>query len=219
MRIQIITPTTSSKTSRKPLPACLAATSGKISWVLPKYVTCPFAEISAIAGRMVIEGTVYRNRPNWCVGAEDICVIFGELESLRRFKDDASEVRAGMECGIGVTLATTSRLATRSKFSRRFRLPCASTHALQGPRRVWACKCPAPLTLKRNARSGFVRPGVLLFRPHGFHRVAATGNKTWQKNTAVPNVSAIRCSASWLNWIRREVKGLARWSTISLPLK
>lgn len=54
-----------------------------------------------VAGCLVIEGTVYRAKPIRVL--RDSVVIFqGELESLRRFKDDASEVRAGMECGIGV---------------------------------------------------------------------------------------------------------------------
>jgi translation initiation factor IF-2 len=54
-----------------------------------------------VAGCMVVEGTVYRSRPIRVL--RDHVVIFqGELESLRRFKDDASEVRNGMECGIGV---------------------------------------------------------------------------------------------------------------------
>ncbi|MGI4841632.1 MAG: translation initiation factor IF-2 [Janthinobacterium lividum] len=58
-------------------------------------------KFGAIAGCMVIEGTVYRNRPIRVL-REDIVIFEGELESLRRFKDDASDVRAGMECGIGV---------------------------------------------------------------------------------------------------------------------
>ena len=58
-------------------------------------------KFGAIAGCMVIEGTVYRNRPIRVL-REDVVIFEGELESLRRFKDDASEVRAGMECGIGV---------------------------------------------------------------------------------------------------------------------
>lgn len=58
-------------------------------------------KFGAIAGCMVIEGIVYRNRPIRVL-REDIVIFEGELESLRRFKDDASEVRAGMECGIGV---------------------------------------------------------------------------------------------------------------------
>ena len=58
-------------------------------------------KFGAIAGCMVIEGTVYRNRPIRVL-REDVVIFEGELESLRRFKDDASEVRNGMECGIGV---------------------------------------------------------------------------------------------------------------------
>lgn len=54
-----------------------------------------------IAGCMVIEGTVYRNKPIRVL-RDNVVIFQGHLESLRRFKDDASEVRAGMECGIGV---------------------------------------------------------------------------------------------------------------------
>ncbi len=54
-----------------------------------------------IAGCMVIDGTVHRSKPIRVL--RDAVVIYeGELESLRRFKDDANEVRNGMECGIGV---------------------------------------------------------------------------------------------------------------------
>ncbi len=54
-----------------------------------------------IAGSMVIEGTVYRSKPIRVL-RDNVVIYQGELESLRRFKDDASEVRNGMECGIGV---------------------------------------------------------------------------------------------------------------------
>lgn len=54
-----------------------------------------------IAGSMVIEGTVYRNKPIRVL-RDDVVIYEGELESLRRFKDEASSVRMGMECGIGV---------------------------------------------------------------------------------------------------------------------
>lgn len=54
-----------------------------------------------IAGSMVIEGTVYRNKPIRVL-RDDVVIYEGELESLRRFKDEASSVRNGMECGIGV---------------------------------------------------------------------------------------------------------------------
>jgi len=54
-----------------------------------------------IAGCMVTEGTVYRAKPIRVL-RDNVVIYQGELESLRRFKDDASEVRNGMECGIGV---------------------------------------------------------------------------------------------------------------------
>ena len=58
-------------------------------------------KFGAIAGCMVVEGIVHRNRPIRVL-RDDVVIFEGELESLRRFKDDMSEVRAGMECGIGV---------------------------------------------------------------------------------------------------------------------
>lgn len=54
-----------------------------------------------VAGCMVVEGTVYRNKPIRVL-REDVVIYEGELESLRRFKDDVNEVRSGSECGIGV---------------------------------------------------------------------------------------------------------------------
>ena len=54
-----------------------------------------------IAGSMVIEGTVYRSKPIRVL-RNDVVIYEGELESLRRFKDEASSVRMGIECGIGV---------------------------------------------------------------------------------------------------------------------
>jgi len=54
-----------------------------------------------IAGSMVIEGTVYRAKPIRVL-RDNVVIYEGELESLRRFKDDANEVRNGIECGIGV---------------------------------------------------------------------------------------------------------------------
>jgi translation initiation factor IF-2 len=54
-----------------------------------------------IAGCMVVEGTVYRNKPIRVL-RDNVVIFEGELESLRRFKDDVNEVRNGTECGIGV---------------------------------------------------------------------------------------------------------------------
>ncbi len=59
------------------------------------------SKFGAIAGCMVVEGTVKRNKPIRVL--RDNTVIFqGELESLRRFKENVDEVRNGTECGIGV---------------------------------------------------------------------------------------------------------------------
>ncbi|GIU30742.1 translation initiation factor IF-2 [Shewanella schlegeliana] len=58
-------------------------------------------KIGAIAGCMVTEGTIKRSAPIRVL-RENVVIYEGELESLRRFKDDVNEVRNGMECGIGV---------------------------------------------------------------------------------------------------------------------
>ena len=50
---------------------------------------------------MVQEGIVKRNNPIRVL-RDNIVIYEGELESLRRFKDDVQEVRSGMECGIAV---------------------------------------------------------------------------------------------------------------------
>ncbi|GAB2694803.1 translation initiation factor IF-2 [Aliiglaciecola sp. 3_MG-2023] len=58
-------------------------------------------KIGAIAGCMVTEGNIKRSAPIRVL-RENVVIYEGELESLRRFKDDVQEVRNGMECGIGV---------------------------------------------------------------------------------------------------------------------
>lgn len=59
------------------------------------------SKMGAVAGCMVVDGTVKRGRPIRVL-RNHIVIYQGELESLRRFKEDAAEVRSGMECGIGV---------------------------------------------------------------------------------------------------------------------
>lgn len=54
-----------------------------------------------IAGCMVTEGTIKRSNPIRVL-RENVVIYEGELESLRRFKDDVNEVKQGTECGIGV---------------------------------------------------------------------------------------------------------------------
>jgi translation initiation factor IF-2 len=58
-------------------------------------------KLGAIAGCLVIEGMVKRNNPIRVL-RDNVVIYEGELESLRRFKDDVNEVKAGVECGIGV---------------------------------------------------------------------------------------------------------------------
>jgi translation initiation factor IF-2 len=58
-------------------------------------------KIGAIAGCYVSEGSVKRNRPVRVL-RDNVVIFEGEIDSLRRFKDDASEVKAGLECGIGI---------------------------------------------------------------------------------------------------------------------
>ena len=59
------------------------------------------SKLGAIAGCLVVDGFVKRNLPIRVL-RNNVVIFEGALESLRRFKDDVSEVRAGTECGIGV---------------------------------------------------------------------------------------------------------------------
>ncbi len=59
------------------------------------------SKLGAIAGCLVVEGVVRRSNPIRVL-RDNVVVFEGELESLRRFKDDVKEVQAGTECGIGV---------------------------------------------------------------------------------------------------------------------
>ncbi|HAS51767.1 MAG TPA: translation initiation factor IF-2 [Gammaproteobacteria bacterium] len=58
-------------------------------------------KFGVVSGCMVVDGVVRRNNPVRVL-RNNVVVFEGALDSLRRFKEDASEVRAGMECGIGV---------------------------------------------------------------------------------------------------------------------
>jgi translation initiation factor IF-2 len=59
------------------------------------------SKFGVVAGCLVTEGAVRRNNPIRVL-RDNVVIFEGALESLRRFKDDVSEVRAGTECGIGV---------------------------------------------------------------------------------------------------------------------
>jgi translation initiation factor IF-2 len=59
------------------------------------------SKFGTVAGCLVVDGYVRRNNPIRVL-RDNVVIFQGGLESLKRFKDDASEVRAGTECGIGV---------------------------------------------------------------------------------------------------------------------
>jgi translation initiation factor IF-2 len=59
------------------------------------------SKFGVVAGCLVTEGLVKRNNPIRVL-RDNVVIFEGALESLRRFKDEAGEVRAGTECGIGV---------------------------------------------------------------------------------------------------------------------
>jgi translation initiation factor IF-2 len=58
-------------------------------------------KFGAVAGCLVVDGMVRRSNPIRVL-RNNVVVYEGELESLRRFKDDIQEVKAGTECGVGV---------------------------------------------------------------------------------------------------------------------
>ena len=59
------------------------------------------SKFGTVAGCLVVDGYVRRNNPIRVL-RDNVVIFQGELESLKRFKDDVNEVRAGLECGIGV---------------------------------------------------------------------------------------------------------------------
>ncbi len=76
-------------------------------------------KFGVVAGALVTEGRVLRGRPVRVL--RDAVVIFeGELESLRRHKDDVSEVASGVECGIGVRNYTDIRPGDQIEVYERF---------------------------------------------------------------------------------------------------
>ena len=54
-----------------------------------------------VAGCNVVEGSIFRNKPVRVL-RDEVVIHQGELDSLRRFKDDVSEVKSGTECGVGI---------------------------------------------------------------------------------------------------------------------
>lgn len=54
-----------------------------------------------VAGCMVVEGSIFKSKPVRVL-RDDVVIHQGELDSLRRFKDDVGEVKSGTECGVGI---------------------------------------------------------------------------------------------------------------------
>jgi len=59
------------------------------------------SKVGAIAGCLVLDGVIKRNSSIRLL-RENVVIWTGELDSLKRFKDDAKEVRAGVECGLSL---------------------------------------------------------------------------------------------------------------------
>src|SRR3546814_2667273 len=68
------------------------------------------------AGVLVTEGQIKRNLKAR-VMRDDVIIYTGSIASLRRFKDDVNEVRAGLECGIGRSEEHTSELQSLMRIS------------------------------------------------------------------------------------------------------
>ncbi|MDN5871215.1 MAG: translation initiation factor IF-2 [Nitrococcus sp.] len=77
------------------------------------------SRLGAVAGCLVVDGTVRRHNPIRVL-RDNVVIYEGELESLRRFKDDVNEVRAGTECGIGVKNYNDVRVGDQIECYHRF---------------------------------------------------------------------------------------------------
>jgi translation initiation factor IF-2 len=77
------------------------------------------SKFGVVAGCLVIEGAVKRNNPIRVL-RDNVVIFEGALESLRRFKDDVGEVRAGTECGIGVKNYQDVRVGDQIECFSRF---------------------------------------------------------------------------------------------------
>ena len=80
------------------------------------------SKLGAIAGCMVVEGVVKRNKPIRVL-RDSVVVFEGELESLRRFKENVDEVRNGTECGIGVKAYNDVKAGDQIECFERIEVP------------------------------------------------------------------------------------------------
>jgi translation initiation factor IF-2 len=77
------------------------------------------SKFGTVAGCLVTEGVIKRGNPVRVL-RENVVIHQGELDSLRRFKDDVGEVRAGTECGIGVVKYNDIRAGDQIECFARF---------------------------------------------------------------------------------------------------
>src|SRR5512145_1416211 len=77
------------------------------------------SKVGTVAGCLVTEGVIKRGNPVRVL-RENVVIHQGELDSLRRFKDDVSEVRGGTECGIGVVKYNDIRVGDQIECFARF---------------------------------------------------------------------------------------------------
>ena len=80
------------------------------------------SKLGAVAGCMVIEGVVKKNKPIRVL-RDSVVVFEGELESLRRFKENVDEVRNGTECGIGVKAYNDVKAGDQIECFERIEVP------------------------------------------------------------------------------------------------
>ena len=80
------------------------------------------SKFGAVAGCMVIEGVVKRSKPIRVL-RDSVVVFEGELESLRRFKENVEEVRNGTECGIGVKAYNDVKAGDQIECFERIEVP------------------------------------------------------------------------------------------------
>ena len=77
------------------------------------------SKFGTVAGCLVVEGFIKRGNPVRVL-RENVVIHQGELDSLRRFKDDVGEVRGGTECGIGVVKYNDIRAGDQIECFARF---------------------------------------------------------------------------------------------------
>ena len=104
------------------------------------------SKFGTVAGCIVADGYVRRNNPIRVL-RDNVVIFEGGLESLRRFKDDVNEVRAGTECGIGVKNYNDVRVGDQIECFSRVEVARTVRVSLSRSRRVAAC--PTSLSPRR----------------------------------------------------------------------